>query len=273
MARSDSVFVVVGGGEMAEAPDIVEQIFTYADKISDARMVVMTVATDREDEATEKYSSMFRKRSIKHVSMVHISEREDAYESSSLKKVEEADAFFFTGGNQKNVTGLMGGTPLDVLLKEKIKAGTLVAGSSAGAAMMSSSMITGGRGSAAPRVGGVHMAPGMSIIQDTVIDTHFTQRGRHGRLLTAVAHNPQLLGIGIDERTAMVVKGNDVRVIGNGTVTVMDGSNMSHSNYVYRDEDETIAMFDVCVHVLPNGYKYSLKERKPQAPARMRASA
>jgi cyanophycinase len=205
--------------------------------------------------------------------MVHVSEREDSFDETSLRKVEAADAFFFTGGNQKNVTGLMGGTPLDVLLKEKIKAGTLIAGSSAGAAMMSSSMITGGRGSAAPRVGGVDMAPGMCFIEDTVIDTHFTQRGRHGRLLTAVSHNPQLLGIGVDERTAMVVKGREFRVLGDGTVTVMDGSKMSHSNYVYRREDETIAMFDVCLHVLPHGYRYDLKERKPKAPARARASA
>jgi cyanophycinase len=268
MARSDSVFISIGGGELSDAKEILDEIFGYMEGRSDPRMVVMTVATSSEEEASKKYDAIFRKAPIKHVSMVHISEREHAYDPAALKKVEQADALFFTGGDQRNVTGLMGGSPLDALLRERIEDGILVAGSSAGATMMSGSMITGGEGSASPRVGIVEIAPGMNIIPDTIIDTHFSERGRHGRLLTAVAHNPQLLGVGLDEKTGIVVKGTNFRVVGEGSATVMCGANMSHSNLVYRDKDETIAMLDIRLHVLPSGYSYDIAERAPHAPAR-----
>jgi cyanophycinase len=106
----------------------------------------------------------------------------------------------------------------------------------------------------------------MNLIPETLIDTHFSQRGRHGRLLTAMAHYPQDIGLGIDERTALVARDHEFRVIGEGAVTVMDGANMKHNDLPYHGRDEPVGMFSVCIHVLPRGYRFDLKTRTPQAP-------
>jgi cyanophycinase len=166
-----------------------------------------------------------------------------------------------------NVTSLIGGSPLHNLIHERVQEGFIIAGTSAGAMMMSNSMIISGTSDNAPQVGGVEIAPGMDLVPETMIDTHFSQRGRHGRLLTTIAHYPQDLGIGIDERTAIFIRNGEFEVVGEGVVTVMDGSKMTHSNLPYRRERELLAMFGVNVHVLPQGYKYNLKNREPIAPS------
>lgn len=266
MARSDTIFLAIGGGNLAESDEVLDEIFGYMSDRSDARIVVMTVATNIEEGTSTKYNSIFRKRGVTHVELVNIWQREDAFSKASMKKIERADALFFTGGDQKNVTGLMGGSPLDELLHERADDGILVAGTSAGAAMMSGSMIINGSSETTPRVGCVDMAPGTGFITNSIIDTHFSQRGRHGRLLTAVAHHPQLLGIGLDENTAIRVQGNEFRVVGDGSVTVIDASKMDYSDMVYKRDHEAIGMFGVCLHVLPRDHFYDLSERKPHAP-------
>jgi cyanophycinase len=204
---------------------------------------------------------------VKHVNVVDVSEREHGFDEASLKKVRETDALFFTGGDQLNVTSLMGGTPLHTVIHERFNDGFVIMGTSAGAAMMSSWMIISGGSGNPPMVGGVDFAPGMDLVPDTVIDTHFSQRARHGRLLTAVAHYPLAIGIGIDEQTAMVVRGHEFKVVGEGVVTIVDGSRMRHCDLPYRENKQPIGMFDVDVHVLPAGYKYDIKTRTPNAPA------
>src|SRR5215213_3288760 len=263
MSKSDSTLFAIGGGELAEAPDILEEFLGLLKDKPDAHIVVMTVATNEPKEAGRKYDAMFRNRGVKHISVVDVSARGDAYSESAIKKIRDADALFFTGGDQLHVTGLMGGSPLNELIYEKIKKGFIVAGTSAGAMMMSDSMIVSGRNDIAPKVGGVEIAPGMNLIEGTVIDTHFSQRGRHGRLMTAIAHFPQLLGIGIDERTAICQSNGEFKVIGEGAVTIMDGHGIKHCDLVEKKEEELLGMFDVCVHILPAGYKYDLKKREP----------
>jgi cyanophycinase len=161
----------------------------------------------------------------------------------------------------------MGGSPLNDLIYEKIQNGFIVAGTSAGAMMMSDAMIVSGRSDIAPKSGGVEIAPGMNLFEGTIIDTHFSQRGRHGRLLTAIAHFPQLLGIGIDERTAICKSNGEFKVIGEGVVTIIDARKMKHSNLTLTKQDEPLGLFDVCTHILPAGYKYDLKEHEPISPA------
>jgi cyanophycinase len=229
-------------------------------------VTVMTVATSDSEGAASKYNSLFRSLGIKHVDVVDVSQREDAFAQASLKKIDSADAIFFTGGDQLNITSLMGGTPLHNRIDERLKEGVLIIGTSAGAAMMSSSMIVSGKSDAPPAVGGVEIAPGMDMIPDTIIDSHFSQRGRHGRLLTAIAHYPQVLGIGIDERTAIMTQNGKFTVIGEGTVTVMDASNMRHTDLPHRKDNEALGMFGVQVHVLPSGYMFDVKARAPIAP-------
>jgi cyanophycinase len=266
MGKSETILIAIGGGELAESTDVLNDFLELLNKKSDPRITVMTVATSEPNGAGGKYNTLFRKHKIKHVSKVDVSERSDAFNKASLKKIEAADALYFTGGDQLNVTSLLGGSPLHNLIHEKVKEGFIIAGTSAGATMMSNSMIISGKSDSSPQVGGVEIAPGMGLLSSTIIDVHFSQRGRHGRLLTAIAHYPQDLGIGIDERTAIFVRGNEFKVVGEGVVTIMDGNQMKHNNLPYRNEKETVGLFGVDVHVLPSGYKYNLKSRSPVSP-------
>jgi cyanophycinase len=266
MSKSDSTLIAIGGGEFSETSDILKEFLGLLKNKSDARIVVMTIATNEPEAAAQKYNSLFRSQGVKHINIVDVSAREEAFSQSAMKKIRDADALFFTGGDQLNVTSLLGGTPLHDLIHERYKEGFVIAGTSAGAMMMSNSMITSGRNDVAPRVSAIKIAPGMDLISETIIDTHFSQRGRHGRLLTAIAHYPQDLGIGIDEKTAICFKGNEFKVLGEGVVTIIDGSKMKHSNLAYRHDSETIGLFEVCVHILPAGYKYNVKKREPISP-------
>lgn len=266
MPKNKTTLIAIGGGEMAEAAEVLDEVFRHLESKSDPRVTVMTVATSDSKAASVKYNSLFRGRGIKHVDVVDISERDDSFNDASLKKIKNADGLFFTGGDQLNITSLLGGSPLHNLIHERYVEGVLIAGTSAGAAMMSSSMIISGKSDTAPKVGGVEIAPGMNMIDGTIIDSHFSQRGRHGRLLTAIAHYPQVLGLGIDERTAMIFQDGHFKVVGEGVVTVIDGSQMRHSDLPHRHKNENIGMFGVDVHVLPSGYAYKMEERTPVAP-------
>jgi cyanophycinase len=266
MSKSDSTLFAIGGGEMTEAPDILDEFLGLLKDTPDEHIVVMTVATNEPKEVGRKYSSMFRNRGVKHVSVVDISDRDDSFDKRAIKKIHDADALFFTGGDQLHVTSLMGGSPLNDIIYEKIDKGFIIAGTSAGAMMMSDAMIVSGKNDIPPKSGGVEIAPGMNLLDGTIIDTHFSQRGRHGRLMTALAHFPQLLGIGLDERTAICQSNGKLKVIGEGVVTIMDARGMRHSNLTHLKENEPLGMFGINIHVLPAGYKYDLKKREPISP-------
>ena len=266
-----SILIAIGGG--ATPDEVLDEIFTYLKERSDPRVVVMTVATEDADGASAKYNNIFRKKNVKHVELVDVEEREDAFNETSVEKVRRADVIYFTGGDQLNVTALLGGSPLDEMIHERLDNGVMIAGTSAGAAMMSSSMIISGSSDSPPSVGAVEIAPGMSLVEGVMIDTHFSQRGRHGRLLTAIAHYPQVLGVGIDENTAAVIQDGKLKVAGEGVVTVFDASNMKYSDLVKRQKGETVAMFDVKIHVLPSEYMFDLKSREPIAAKRDKKGA
>lgn len=266
MGASRTTLIAIGGGELSEASEILETLESELQQRKVKNLVVMTVATSAEKAAADKYKKLFEKLGVKTIDSVDVREREAGFDKESVELLSKADAIFFTGGDQLNITSLLGGTPLHNELHKRTKEGTLIAGSSAGAAMMSGTMISAGKSDSPPRVEGVTIAPGMQLIDGTIIDTHFSQRGRHGRLLTAVAHYPQLLGLGIDERTAAIFTNGKFEVAGEGVVTVVDGSQMKHSDLPYRSREETVGMFGVRVHVLPAGYSFDIEQRKPSAP-------
>src|SRR4051812_14105325 len=173
----------------------------------------MTVATDKPDELGREYLGVFKRLGADKTTLVDVSERTDAYDEKSLNILKEATGIFFTGGDQLHITSLLGGTPMHQLLLVHHKKRHVIAGTSAGAAMMSNSMFIQGRSDNNPRFGGMEIGPGMDFISGCVIDTHFSQRGRIGRLMTSVAHYPQDIGFGIDENTAMIVHNNEFEVI------------------------------------------------------------
>jgi cyanophycinase len=258
--------VAVGGAEDREGDCVILKEFVRLAKGAKARVVVMTVATDHPAEAGREYRNVFRRLGVDDTEVVDVSAREDAAAPEALEKIGRATALYFTGGDQLHITSLMGGTEMQRLIHERHGKGLLIGGTSAGAAMMSNSMIVGGGGEENPRVEAVRIGPGMDLLVGTMIDTHFSRRGRHGRLLTAVAHYPQDLGLGIDENTALVVDGNEFEVIGEGAVTVMDAGAMTYTNLPYAGEREGLALYGVSVHVLPAGHRFDLAGRRPVVP-------
>jgi cyanophycinase len=266
MGKSKSTFIAIGGGELADADSIVDRLVEALKDRPNGRILVLTVATNEPEAAAEKYNSLFRSRGVKHVDTLDISERKHALSKRAISKVERADALFFTGGDQLNITTLLGGSPLGDAITKKTLDGVIVAGTSAGAAMMSKWMIISGDSDKAPNVGGVEIAPGMDLFDSMIIDTHFSQRGRHGRLLAAIAHFPQAIGVGLDERTAVFIKGNKLRIVGDGVVTIMDGSSVTINDLPYRGEGEKVGLAGVTVDVLPDGYQYDIKKRTAIAP-------
>jgi len=268
MAANETTLIAIGGGDLAGAPGVLDAIFKTVERRKEAKLVVMTVATNMVDGVYEKYDRIFRKRNIKHIELVDVSQREDSFNQASIQKLEDADIIFFTGGDQLNITSLFGGSPMHDLMQLRVKEGVVIAGTSAGAAMMSGSMIIGGRSDSAPKSGGVQIGPGLDLIPDAIIDTHFSQRGRHGRLLTAIAHYPQVVGIGLDEQSGITVKGREFTVIGDGCVTVVGGASVTHCDLPYREPGDCIGILGVNLHVLPCGYSYDLDNHLPIAPPR-----
>jgi cyanophycinase len=258
--------VIVGGAEDKEGDCVILKEFVRLAKGAKARVVVMTVATDHPVEVGREYKNAFRRLGIDETEVVDVSAREDAGAPEALKKIRHATALYFTGGDQLHITSLMGGTEMQRFIHERHAKGLVIGGTSAGAAMMSNSMIIGGGSEENPRVEAVRIGPGMDLLVGAMIDTHFSQRGRHGRLLTAVAHYPQDLGLGIDENTALVVNKTEFEVIGEGAVTVIDAGAMSYTNLPYAEECKGLALYGVSLHVLPAGYKFDLANRRPIVP-------
>lgn len=264
--------VAVGGAEDKEGDCVILKEFVRLSKGAKARVVVMTVATDHPAEVGREYRNVFRRLGVDDTEVVDVSAREDASAPEALEKIRQATALYFTGGDQLHITSLMGGTEMQKLIHQRHAKGLVIGGTSAGAAMMSNSMIIGGGGEENPRVEAVRIGPGMDLLVGAMIDTHFSQRGRHGRLLTAVAHYPQDLGLGIDENTALVVDKHEFEVIGEGAVTVIDAGTMSYTNLPYAEECGGLALYGVTVHVLPAGYKFDLTNRTLLIPDDKKAS-
>ena len=263
LSQANGRLVAVGGAEDREGECRILKEFLRLAKGPKARIVVMTVATDEPEKSGGEVVAVFRRLGVDQVVAVDVSTREDANDEESLKKIEEATGLYFTGGDQLHVTSLLGGTPMHQLIHRRYEKGMVVGGTSAGAAMMSNTMIIGGGGETNPRVEGVQMAPGLDLIIGAIIDTHFSQRGRYGRLMTAIAHNPQDVGFGLDEDTAMVIDKTEFRVVGAGAVTVIDAGSMSYTNLPYAEQQQGLALFDVKVHVLSDGCRFDLAARRP----------
>jgi cyanophycinase len=255
--------VIIGGNEEREGDCSILKEFISVAGGTRARLVVLTVATDEFREAMAEYRAAFKGLGVDEVEAYDVSQRIDADNEKALAAIEKATGIFFTGGDQLKITALLGGTHMHELLHQRYQKGTVIAGTSAGAAMMSNSMFIRGESDNNPRLGGMEIGPGMDFLVGAMIDTHFSQRGRIGRLLTAVAHYPQDLGFGIDENTAMIVEGKEFRVVGEGAVTVVDAGAITFTSLPDVGEGESLALYDVKLHVLPEGHRFDLERRAP----------
>lgn len=253
--------VIIGGAEDREEDCRILREFIRCAGGLEAKIIVMTVATEQSREVGDDYIRAFERLGVEDVRILDTMCRDDTSSESSLKAIQKATGIFFTGGDQARIVDTLKDTDIDNLLHQRLAEGLVIAGTSAGAAMMPDMMIVEGDGETNPRVDTVEMGPGMGFLPNIAIDQHFSQRGRIGRLLSAMAQQSIDLGFGIDENTAVIVSNNIVKVVGEGAVTVVDMANLNHSNLSKILRDEDLALCGVNLHILPDGYGFDLDTR------------
>ena len=238
-----------------------------AETVGNGTLVVATIASEEPESLWKEYQRAFGELGVRALKHLHVQSREEAASDEVLELVRSARGFFFTGGDQARITSRIGGTLVCDEIRTLFQRGGVLAGTSSGASVMSETMITGGNGEQSHRIDAtVQMAPGLGIVNGMIIDQHFAERGRIGRLLGAVAHNPRILGLGIDEDTAVVLEGSTMRVTGAGAVYVVDGRAMSHTNISESEPDCTMSVFDMRLHVLAADDRFDLVKRTPMPP-------
>lgn len=264
MENKPGNLVIIGGNEDKEGECTILHSFVEMAGGRKARIAILTTATEYPREVGDQYRTLFAAMGAAEVPVLYINNRESACASHQLGEIDRATGIFFTGGDQLRLTSILGGSGVDAALRKAFARGTVIAGTSAGASVMSDTMIVGGDSSDTPKKSTLSMAHGMGLVSEVVIDQHFAQRGRINRLLAAVAQNPHILGVGIDEDTALVVAGDGkCEVIGTQTVTILDGKNIVHSNISESKRHDPLAITNVRLHILPSGYGFDLKRRKP----------
>ena len=254
--------VIIGGAEDRDGDCQILREFVRCAGGTKARIVIMTAATELPREVGENYIRVFERLGAEDVRIIDTTSREDGSSSTSLEAIEKSTGVFFTGGDQARITNILKGTEIDTAIHKRYSEGIVVGGTSAGAAVMPDIMIVEGDSETNPRINVVDMGPGMGFLPGVVIDQHFSQRGRLGRLIAALAQQPAVLGFGIDENTAMVVTDNQFEVVGQGCITIVDESEIVHSNVNDILKDEPLAVCGARLHILPHGYKFDMKTRK-----------
>jgi cyanophycinase len=227
-------------------------------------LVIATAASREAVQQWLEYDRVFADLGVRRRVHLDFGDRESACDGA-LRTLDDASVIFFTGGDQLRITAKLGGTPTCDRITALHRDGATIAGTSAGASVMAETMLVGGPGDT-HRVGAaLHMAPGLGFVRNVIVDQHFAQRGRIGRLLATVAQNPKSLGIGIDEDTACVMRDGEFRVLGCGAVYVVDGHDLTGSNISEADADRVMSVFDMRLHVLSDGDRFDLERRRPRA--------
>lgn len=260
--------LAVGGHERRDAESGILRSFVEMSGGEDARLIVCAVAMEDPGGPLGEYERVFRSIGAAHVHTEPFGTRASGTQRVLLDALDEASGVFFTGGDQLQITSVMAGTRFGERLRDRYEAGEMViGGTSAGAAAMGGTMIIGGADPGTVRRGDVDLAPGMGYWRDVVVDTHFNQRGRVHRLMVLFAENPQVLGVGLDEDTAVeVVPGERFHVLGSGAAMVFDGR-VTHSNTAQVDARSVLALTDGALHVLPAGYGFDLRAKRPLLPS------
>jgi cyanophycinase len=256
--------LAIGGAEDKLGKRSVLRSFVELAGGPDARIAVVPTASSLGSEIVEVYDALFRKLGAQEVLAARPESREEAGDPDLVRRLDEATGIFMTGGNQLKLAAVVNGTPFGEAIHAAHRRGVTVAGTSAGASIQSSHMVAFGSGGATPKQRMTQLAAGLGLVQNCVIDQHFDQCNRYGRLLMIVAQSPSLLGIGVDEDTAAIVTEEDgaqvMTVGGRGAVTVFDGRNIVSNAHEARQTAPLLAS-GVVLHVLPAGSVFNLTER------------
>ncbi|MDQ3141258.1 MAG: cyanophycinase [Bacteroidota bacterium] len=228
-----------------------------------AKIVVITTASSIPIEVGQNYKLAFEVLGCSNIQIMDIRKRSESETSKNMSLISEADCIMFSGGDQSKITKFIGKTLMhEVLLRKLVETKVVIAGTSAGAMCMSQQMIASGGISEALHKGNVKISQGMGFLEKAIIDSHFIQRGRFGRLAEAVAQFPQNLGIGLAEDTGLVIKkGNECEIIGSGMVILFDPRNLTHNRYEDLEPGTPMSLSNLTTHVLAFGDRFKIRDR------------
>ncbi len=255
--------IPIGGAENKSGKAVIlNRVAQLAKQNGRSYLVVIPTASGREDTGP-RYVDLFEELGVDEAVSIAPEERADCEKADYLKHIENATMIFFTGGNQMRLSTVLGGTSLAKLIKQQNANGVHVAGTSAGAAILSEHMIAGGEPGPTPTRQGVDLAAGLGLTNSVIVDQHFRQRDRLGRLLTAVFYSPFKTGIGIDENTAAFINSEgEFEVVGGGAVTVIDPSNLQYSSTDHVRRHKPVSLIGLTLHILTSGARYDLNTGK-----------
>lgn len=261
--RGFGSLILIGGHEDKKGDKVI--LRAVAKAAGRGKLVVATVASEEPKSLFDEYNPVFRSLGVRHVHHLSVETRDEAMRDSTVRVLEDARVVFFTGGDQLRITSQLGDTPVYRRIKEIFEAGGTIAGTSAGASVMTETMVVSGESDDTNKIGDlIKLAPGFGLIGGVVVDQHFAQRGRVARLLGVVAQNPRILGIGIDENAAVRIRRGSFQCIGDNAVYVLDASKMQFTNVAEGAPDESLCVYGVRVHVMNQSDKFNLKTRKPK---------
>src|SRR6201996_5560260 len=253
--------IPIGGAKNKENDRRILERFVRESGGADADIIVIPTAS-RMHETGPRYEKLFREIGAGRVGVMDFDTRRDCQEPGRLQRLEAATGIFFTGGNQLRVTTLLGGTPVAKLIRQRNAQGATVGGTSAGASILSEHMIAGGDEGSSAVDGSVRLAAGLGLTNRFIIDQHFRQRDRLGRLITALAYNPFAIGIGLDEDTAAFIGPDEtVEVQGSGGVTIVDASEVSFSSIGEVSEGQPVCVLGLRLHILVAGATFNMHTR------------
>ncbi len=251
---------VIGGAEDKLKRRTVLRRFVEACGGEQARIAVIPTASSLGPEIIEVYAALFARLGAGSTTAVRPESREDASDARFVSRLDDVSGIFMTGGNQLKLSAVINGTAFGAAIRDAHHRGVTIGGTSAGASVQSSHMVAFGSGGATPKQRMTQLASGLGLVRDCVIDQHFAQRNRYGRLLMLIAQSPDLLGMGVDEDTAAIITGHELEVIGRGAVTVIDGRDVV-SNAHEATHTKPLLVSGARLHVLPAGAKFDLVER------------
>jgi cyanophycinase len=258
--KSRGYIVPIGGAEDRVGDRVILRKFLGLCGHNPKIAIIPTAS--RKDDTGRNYQDLFRDLDVANSEILNFTERDQCDVPASLDYLSSCDGVFITGGNQLRLSTTIGGTPVAKILRRRNADGMPIGGTSAGAAIIPEHMIAGGDEGATPRARMVQLAPGLGLSNKIMVDQHFRQRDRLGRLLSAIALNPFAIGMGIDEDTAAFIgPDNIVEVVGAGTVTFIDPFDCNHSSVADAEANEPIQLTNLRLHVLANGGRYNLETR------------
>lgn len=260
--------IPIGGAEERVENPVILQRFVQLCGGKEAKIAIIPTAS-RLEETGSNYEVVFKDLGVADAFSLPIDSRDDAQKESYLEALDEATGIFMTGGNQLRLSTILGGTPFAQKIRRLNAHGVHVAGTSAGAAIMPEHMIAGGQSGGLPNEQGVTMAPGLGLINKVILDQHFSQRNRLGRLLSAIAYNPFASAIGICEDTAAFISPcGMIEVEGSGSITIIDPTGLQYSSMAEASTGDAVTMLGLKLHFLSAGSSYDISTREAFPPAK-----